>query len=126
MVLEALFHAGAKRIGLHFPYETELIALAKEAGGTWSNSHKCWHVADGSASLKKVYAIFKGKAQIDGHVFFGEPSNKPSLKSQTKVAAAPKAQAAPPELSTAQQDALNAMQRKLEIARYTIWTCRTV
>jgi hypothetical protein len=115
--LEALFHDGTKRIALHFTFDRELIALAKEAGGSWSNSKRCWHVADGSASLKKVYAVFKGHAKMDGDAFFGKQPNKPVPQQKAKQPPA-KAKGAAAELSAAQLEALDAMQRKLEIARY--------
>jgi site-specific recombinase XerD len=123
--LEALFHDGTKRIALHFTFDRELIALAKNAGGSWSKSHKCWHVPDGSASLKKVYAVFKGHAKMDGDAFFGKQANTPVAQQKPKAQPAAKAKAAPAELSAAQLEALDAMQRKLEIARYSQNTIET-
>jgi integrase/recombinase XerD len=122
--LEALYHAGTKRIALHFAYDKELIALAKEAGGSWSNSKRCWHVADGSASLKKVYATFKGHAKLDGDALFRKQPNKrvPQQKAEQPPA---KAKGAAAESSAAQLEALAAMQRKLEIARYSQNTIET-
>lgn len=116
--LEALYKDSVKRIALHFAYDKALIALAKEAGGSWSNTQRCWHVADGSASLKKVYATFKGHAKVDGDALFGKATSKPLPQQKAKVLPAVKLKAPPAQLGPAQQEALDAMQRKLEIARY--------
>jgi integrase/recombinase XerD len=123
--LEALYKDGVKRIALHFTYNKELIALAKEAGGSWSNTQRCWHVADGSASLKKVYATFKGHAKVDGEALFGKATSKPVPQQRAKVLPAVKLKAPPAQLGPAQQEALDAMQRKLEVARYSPNTIET-
>jgi integrase/recombinase XerD len=117
--LEAVYHNGVKRIALRFAYDKDLIALAKEAGGRWSNTHRCWHVEDGSASLKKVYATFKGHARVDGDALFGKAANKPNTAPTRQAGPPPKAKAASIALLPVQQEALNAMQRKLEVARYS-------
>jgi hypothetical protein len=60
--LEALDHNGQRRIALCFPYDIGLIAIAKRIGAQWSRSHKCWHVENGSASMKAIFAAYKGSA----------------------------------------------------------------
>ena len=110
--LEALYKDGVKRIALRFGYDKELIALAKASDGRWSNTDRCWHVADGSASLKKVYATFKGHARIDGDALFGKD------KAPAKPMAQPATAKRQRTLGAAQEKALAAMQRKLEIGRY--------
>lgn len=84
--LEALYKDGVKRIALRFGYDKELIALSKEAGALWSHSERCWHVEDGSASLKRVYAVFKGFARLDGSALFGQsaPERKPQQAAPAK------------------------------------------
>jgi site-specific recombinase XerD len=123
--LEALYHNGTKRIALHFPIDDELIALAKQAGGSWSKTHRCWHVADGSASLKLVFAVFKGRATIDRDAFFSKQPPKPAAPKRPEAQPAAKPKPAPAELAPAQQEAMDAMQRKLEIARYSPNTIET-
>lgn len=123
--LEALYKDGVKRIALRFGYNKELIALAKEAGAQWSNTERCWHVADGSPSLKKVYAVFKGTTRVDGDAIFHRKAiNLPAQRSN-QVLPAKQPKAAPPALAPAQMEALNAMQRKLEVARYSTNTIET-
>lgn len=110
--LEALYKDGVKRIALRFGYDQELIALAKAAGARWSNTARCWHVENGSPSLKKVYATFKGHARVDGDALFGKGKAAPQ---PLPGPARPLRQG---YLSTAQEKALEDMRRKLEIARY--------
>ncbi len=123
--LEALYRNGVKRIALRFGYNKELIALAREAGAQWSKTERCWHVADGSPSLKKVYAVLKGFARLDGDAIFNSKSIKVPPQ-HTYVAQHPTRPKAPPAaLRPAQFEALKAMQRKLEVARYSTNTIET-
>ena len=117
--LEALYRMGEKRIALRFGYDEELIALARSTGARWSASDKCWHIPDGSLPLKQVYATFKGKAWIDGTGFFGELHAEASSPQRSK-AKVPKEVL----LSAEQRACLEAMQRKLEIGRYSYSTLR--
>jgi len=124
VALEAVYRAGTKRIALRFPYDTALIALAKAAGAQWSRSLKCWHVADGSESLKKVFATFKGAAWVDGSALFA----KPAAQGGAPAPKGPKAGTAkepPKALPPVQAAALEAMRRKLEIGRYSPKTIDT-
>ncbi|MBK9759068.1 MAG: tyrosine-type recombinase/integrase [Flavobacteriales bacterium] len=118
--LEAVYHEKVKRIALRFPYDAELIKLAKQLGAKWSQTHKCWHVVDGSASLKAVYAKFKGHAWVDGSTLFAmafKPNQDPERSAA--ILPPPGTPAAKPVPSPIQLEALQAMQRKLEIARYS-------
>jgi hypothetical protein len=82
-------------------------------------------VADGSASLKLVFAVFKGRATIDRDAFFSKQPPKPAAPKQPEAQPAAKPKPAPAELVPAQQEAMDAMQRKLEIARYSPNTIET-
>jgi len=115
--LDALYKDGVKRIALRFGYNKELIALAKEADAQWSNTERCWHVADGSPSLKKVYATFKGHARVDGSTLFAAPAK--SMSARNKATAKPAAEQVPRI-----EEALIRMQRRLETGRYQPDTIR--
>ena len=125
--LEAFTHNGVRRIALRFPYDAELIAAAKTVGAQWSRTHNCWHVENGSPSMKAVFAAFKGRAWVNADALFakGTPEQTrptgthPAPKAQpaTPTAASAKPPAAPP--NPAQHEALERMTRKLEIARYS-------
>jgi integrase/recombinase XerD len=133
--LEHLVHDAKRCIALNFPYDTELIAAAKKAGAKWSASHKRWYMPNSPEHLKTIFAAFKGVAWVDMDGLRkkadaappgptvpepqkslqrsdGRRSTKASgaTRSGTNVAAT---------LPPAQQEALNAMQRKLEVARYS-------
>lgn len=115
--LEALYKDGVKRIALRFAYDKELIALAKASDARWSNTQRCWHVADGSPSLKKVYATFKGHARIDGEALFGKSTAEQVTDPNKRPAPHPQRVAKKP-LGPAQLAALQAMQCKMEVQRY--------
>lgn len=88
--LEALYQDGVKRIALGFGYDKDLTALAKACDARRSNTARCWHVADGSPSLKKVHATFKGHARLDGDALFGKAPKQagPASQSGAQYAAA--------------------------------------
>ncbi|MCB0785370.1 MAG: hypothetical protein KDC02_14330, partial [Flavobacteriales bacterium] len=88
--LAPLVHRKERRIALHFPYDSDLIAAAKAAGARWSNTHKCWHVPNGREQVAAVFNAFKGKAWVD---YSG-------LKAETNEPAAARPKPAPKERPT--------------------------
>ena len=63
---ERIFHNGMNRVVLRFPYDTTLIAAAKElTDARWSSRLKCWHVADCSDIITLLLKVFRGKAYVD-------------------------------------------------------------
>lgn len=125
--LEALDHSGQRRIALRFPYDKEMIAIAKTIGAQWSKSNKCWHVENGSASMKAIFAAYKGSAWVNADALFAkkESAHRPPAKRNpnTLTSKAPRTPEVP--LSSAQAEALQRMQHKLEIARYSPRTIDT-
>src|SRR5690606_3959549 len=118
--LDTLNWNGEKRIALRFPYDEELIALARGTGAKWSNGDRCWHIPDGCAALKQMYGTFKGKAWIDGSSLFGKSGTTPPAPHGPK-GTVPRTET---PLGTEQLACLERMQRKLEIARYSPSTIR--
>lgn len=114
--LEHLMRASERCIAIAFPYNTELIAAAKKAGAKWSNTQKRWYTPNTPEHLRTIFQAFKGLAWVDSSALF----NKPAAKA-TSAVKAPAQQAKPAQaaLNAEQQEALAAMQRKLEIARYS-------
>lgn len=120
--LEHLVHNGQRCIAMAFPYDQVLIAAAKVAGGRWSGSHKRWYTPNAPAHLRAIFQAFKGVAWVDSTPLFDKapPATLPAKAPAQKSAP----QKAPPPLNAVQQAALAAMQRKLEIARYSPRTIR--
>lgn len=121
VTLEALDHSGQRRLALRFPYDTGLIAIAKGIGAQWSKNHKCWHVENGSASMKAIFAAFKGRAWVDASSIFNlaEHATKKSATVPDKAVESKAPAPANAPLNTAQEEALRQMRQKLEIARYS-------
>lgn len=114
--LEHLVHATEHCIAIAFPYNTELIAAAKKAGARWSSTHKRWYTPNTPQHLRTIFQAFKGLAWVDTTALFNKPTPRATTKGKASAQPAKPAQAAPnPE----QQEALAAMLRKLEIARYS-------
>ncbi len=83
VVLEAIVHEKERRIALRFPYDTELIAVARALGARWSNQRKVWHLPNGSDTLKTVFAAYKGKAWVDYSALKRTPrKEKPPVEQQ--------------------------------------------
>jgi integrase/recombinase XerD len=139
VLLEHVVHDAKRCIALNCPYDTDLIAAAKKAGATWSASHKRWYVLNSPEHLQAIFAAFKGVAWVDMNGLRKKAEAAPAraipLPPHNQTADGRKGSPAvtadkPPRtllttLSLAQQDALNAMQRKLEIARYSTNTIGT-
>jgi site-specific recombinase XerD len=135
VVLEHLVHDTKRCIALNCPYDTDLIAAAKKAGATWSASHKRWYVLNAPEHLQAIFAAFKGVAWVDMNGLRKKPEAatgaKPPgpRKSQGSSSGKAATQAVPlaptisrkeaTSLNPAQAEALAAMQRKLEVARYS-------
>lgn len=124
--LEAITHNGVRRIAMRFPYDAELIAAGKTIGAQWSRTHNCWHVPNGSESMKAVFAAYKGRAWVNADALFakGSPATAAPANTPPTPKAIPPNKTAPtkapaPVPNAAQQDALEHMARKLEIARYS-------
>lgn len=141
VVLEHLVHDAKRCIAIHCPYDAALIAAAKQAGANWSASHKRWYVPNDPQHLQAIFTAFKGVAWVDMNGLRKKADTKASTpngaapqKSQQKVydrnsVQAPSAAISAKKVATAlipaQQEALSAMQRKLEIARYSTNTIDT-
>ena len=114
--LRHLIHKGQRCIALDFPYDTALIAAAKEAGAKWSATERCWHVPNGPEHIKTLFRVFKGKAWVDSTALSTKADAPNPSKAQVPNV---------PDRSTAstlnprQAEALGRMQQKLEIARYS-------
>jgi len=134
--LEHLVHDAKRCIGIECPYDTTLIAAAKRAGARWSATHKRWYTPNTPEDLKNIFTAFKGVAWVDmnglrkkidapgtsheqaTHRSSIQPTgaSKPVVSStnartESQVAALP--------LTPGQVEALGAMRRKMEVARYS-------
>jgi len=127
--LEHLVHKAQRCIALHFAYDAELVHAARQAGATWSASHHCWWTPNAREQLQAIFAAFKGKAWVDMNGLRKKPdavaavpkapvnhvnkATKPTVqRTQRKE---PQAEPLTPE----HENALAAMRKKLEIARYS-------
>jgi hypothetical protein len=136
VVLEHLVHDAKRCIALVFPYDATLIAAAKQAGAKWSASHKCWYVPNAPEHIRAIFAAFKGVAWVDMNGLSKKPdaappgSETPALQPSMGNTKGKKASPAVPDaahasrkeapsLNTDQVEALAAMRRKLEVARYS-------
>ncbi|MEZ4758164.1 MAG: site-specific integrase, partial [Flavobacteriales bacterium] len=132
--LEHLVHKAQRCIALRFPYDAALVQAAKQAGARWSNTHRCWWTPNGPEHLQAIFAAFKGKAWVDMNGLRKKADDVPAVPNApvnpVNKATAIKAmkptvqrtqrkepQAVP--LTPEHENALAAMRKKLEIARYS-------
>lgn len=133
--LERFVHDAKRCIGIICPYDIQLIAAAKKAGAKWSATHKRWYMPNTPETLREIFAAFKGVAWVDmdglrkkqDMLPTGPTSVQRKMGSNSPPRLVPTTHStpAPPELNTAQMAALEAMQRKLEVARYSPRTIDT-
>ncbi len=120
--LEHLVHKDQRCIALHFPYDAALIAAAKKAGAKWSGTHRCWWTPNSPEQLKAIFSAFKGLTWVDMNGLRKRPEDAPSsprMKTAGIQTKKPPHKPSPPTLTRVQEDALAAMRRKLEVARYS-------
>ncbi|MBL7963203.1 MAG: site-specific integrase [Flavobacteriales bacterium] len=120
VLLEQLVHRGQRCIALRFPFNPLSIAAAKQAGAKWSQTHRCWYTPNTPGNLKAIFTAFKGLAWVDMN---GLRNKAPAAVGTmhglpTGTVAKTKTLAERQVLNPVQQHALDAMRRKLEIARY--------
>lgn len=78
--IKPIVYKNNNRLGLFFPYNNELLKLVKTfTDAHWSNSNKCWHVANNSSNLKELYKVFKDVALINTDAIF-----TPTLVTETE------------------------------------------
>jgi site-specific recombinase XerD len=58
ITLKKIFHRGANRIGILFPYDTEIIDTLKQLGAKWSSTNKCWYLDYSSEKYKNILDSF--------------------------------------------------------------------
>ncbi|PWJ42832.1 hypothetical protein BC781_102378 [Sediminitomix flava] len=64
--VEPFLHRQEKRLFLFFNYDKELISIIKQIPtARWSQSRRCWHLADNSKNRKRLRFYFWGRALVD-------------------------------------------------------------
>ncbi|MBL7940723.1 MAG: tyrosine-type recombinase/integrase [Flavobacteriales bacterium] len=114
VILEPLSHRDGPRVALKFPHDAELIAIAQALGARWSRTHRVWHLPPGPKTVPQVFAAYKGKAWVDYAAMKATPTPRPTPPPE-RTAKPPKA----PAYTQQQEAALEAMRRKMEVARYS-------
>ncbi len=112
--LEHLVHHGVRCIAILFPYDPTLNAAVKPTGAKWSGTHRCWHLPNAPEHLKAIFTAFKGLAWVDMNTLRTKAGTGPDRSRRTaavRVASSP--------MNIVHEEALAAMRRKLEVARYS-------
>jgi site-specific recombinase XerD len=118
IVLEPLEHRGQRRVALRIPNEDALTAIARDLGAEWSRTLRIWHLPHEASTVGRVFDAYKGKAWVDYSAMKKVPlAASPSVP---RAAGPPK-----PTLNAAQEEALAAMLRKMEIGRYSPTSIKT-
>jgi integrase/recombinase XerD len=69
--IKPLLHQNTNRLGLYFTADQELNSIVKTfADAKWSQTHKCWHIANNRSNLKELFRVFKGKAYVNADALF--------------------------------------------------------
>ncbi len=66
IILKRIFHRGKWRCAIFFAFDDELTALARKVdSSTWSKTNQCWYADHNEETLKQIFKLFRGKADID-------------------------------------------------------------
>jgi integrase/recombinase XerD len=69
--IKPLIHQNTNRLGLYFTADQELNSIVKTfADAKWSQTHKCWHIANNRTNLKELFSVFRGKAYVNADALF--------------------------------------------------------
>ncbi len=87
IVVKAIEHNKQNRLALFFPIDKELIALVKTLpDARWSQSQKCWHIANNRSNLKELFRLFKGIAYVNTNaLFLPKPKHEKLIETKEKV-----------------------------------------
>lgn len=119
ITVKPLAHNGYHRLALYFGPDNELNSLVKTLDNVqWSQTHKCWHIANNRHNLKAIFQTFKGKAFINKDAVFAPKSLQE--KSQT-------INLQPPLSKLTENDSkkINAFKHWLRSKRYASNTIKT-
>ncbi|NOS57162.1 MAG: site-specific integrase, partial [Cyclobacteriaceae bacterium] len=131
--VEKLFHREQHSLALFFPNDLELKSrVRKIAGATWSQTNKCWYVANRKDLLGEILAAFKDAAwvnltaltknkeqKIDSPKEVQAPVSKPVIaQKEIKKAVVVKE-------SEESLQLLRMMEQKLNLRGYSKNTCKT-
>jgi integrase/recombinase XerD len=76
--IKPLLHQNTNRLGLYFTADQELNSIVKTfADAKWSQTHKCWHIANNRSNLKELFRVFKGKAYVNADALFLPKTSAP-------------------------------------------------
>lgn len=64
-ILKPLLHRGGEQIGIHFKNNPGLNILIRKAGGTWSQTKKCWYVPLTQPAFNKLKSVVADKTDIE-------------------------------------------------------------
>ena len=56
--IQTIWHRNAYRIGIFFGFDDELKLRAKQAGASWSRTHRCWYVDYNAEKTRKIKEAF--------------------------------------------------------------------
>jgi integrase/recombinase XerD len=63
--IRRIFHRGANRLGLFFPYNDAIKQIVRQLNATYSKTYRCWYVEDKDGSIESITAAFKDKAWLE-------------------------------------------------------------
>jgi integrase/recombinase XerD len=131
--VEKLFHRDQNCLAFFFPFNSEMSALVKKIEGVkWSQTNKCWYVANRENLLSEIFTAFKGEAWIDITALKSNQGGKVNTSAEVELLVAPpeidpkrSQQATDVELSEENLQGLRMMEQKLHLKGYSPNTVKT-
>ena len=108
---------GERILVLTFPYDHDLVNIAKDLGASWNHSQRCWEIYERRNSLNQVFSAFKSNAWVNYAQAVSPETQPPKKRSKKKQDL--------PLLSKLHEAQLQKMQHQLESKRYANNTIKT-
>jgi integrase/recombinase XerD len=85
IIVRSVLHRGERLFLLSFSKDFELIALCKQLGCKYSNTHQGWTLENNRENLRAIFHCFKGKAEVDAsQVFSPTKKEKPEVSPSSR------------------------------------------
>lgn len=130
--VEKLFHRGQNCLALFFPFNSELSSLVKKIEGIkWSQTNKCWYVAERVNLLSEIFTTFRGEAWIDITALKSNHEKEVSTTAEVEpLVALPIDQKSSPKVTVIESSEenlqlLRMMEQKLHLRGYSFNTNKT-
>ena len=124
ITLKTFIHKGNDVIGMYFAIDSSLSEKCKQLDARWSQTHKCWYVANTYSSFTRIKNMFHSTTQLDYRGIKILPDPEFYQKSAAK-APLEKPKNSPPKLLPSNEKGVENFVKWMRSKRYSESTIKT-